>query len=208
MASIRKAKKMGVYKKVDYNKDLYRKVKEQVDKANARLRSLEKSGDYYSYASKKLFDRLDTQTLKVLSRYRKGGKISRINLTRSLTNTQLIAIEKATKQFLVSQTSTPKGIRKVQDSTIKSIQTTLSEEDALKVTEADAEFYYKMLGDNDFDYFSDKIGASTLWTLIDSAVDGGETESQWISTLSRYINFSEDADVREKAISLYNKYIA
>lgn len=208
MASIRKAKKLGIYKKVDYDKQLYARVKIEVDKANARLRSLEKTGNYNSYASKKLFDRLDTQTLKVLSKYRKGGKISGINLTRQLTNTQLVAIEKAVRQFLVSSTSTPKGIRNVKQATIKAIKTTLSEEDSAKVTEEDAEFYYKMLGENDFDYFADKIGASTLWTLIDSAKEENSTQSSWINTLSSYVDFSQDADVREKAINLYNKYIA
>lgn len=208
MASIRKAKKLGIYKKVDYDKQLYARVKLEVDKANARLRSLEKTGNYNSYASKKLFDRLDTQTLKVLSKYRKGGKISGINLTRQLTNTQLVAIEKAVRQFLVSSTSTPKGIRNVKQATIKAIKTTLSEEDSAKVTEEDAEFYYKMLGENDFDYFADKIGASTLWTLIDSAKEENSTQSSWINTLSSYVDFSQDADVREKAINLYNKYIA
>lgn len=199
---------MGVYKKVDYDRDLYRRVKEQVDKANARLRNLEKAGEYNSWASKKLFDRLDTQTLKVLQRYRKGGKIERINLTRQLTNTQLIAIEKATRQFLVSKTSTIKGIRNVKTSTIKAIQTTLSEEDAVKVTEEDAQFYYKMLGESDFDFFADKIGASTLWTLIDSAKESNSSLNSWINTLSNYIEFKEDADVRDMAINLYNKYIA
>lgn len=208
MASIRKAKKLGVYKQVDYDRDLYRRVKEQVDKANARLRNLEKAGEYNSWASKKLFDRLDTQTLKVLQRYRKGGKIERINLTRQLTNTQLIAIEKATRQFLVSKTSTIKGIKNVKSSTIKAIQTTLSEEDATKVTEEDAQFYYKMLGESDFDFFADKIGASTLWTLIDSAKENNSSLNSWINTLSNYIEFQEDADVRDMAINLYNKYIA
>lgn len=208
MASIRKAKKLGVYKQVDYDRDLFRRVKEQVDKANARLRNLEKAGEYNSWASKKLFDRLDTQTLKVLQRYRKGGKIERINLTRQLTNTQLIAIEKATRQFLVSKTSTIKGIKNVKTSTIKAIQTTLSEEDAVKVTEEDAQFYYKMLGESDFDFFADKIGASTLWTLIDSAKESNSSLNSWINTLSNYIEFKEDADVRDMAINLYNKYIA
>ena len=208
MASIRKAKKMGVYRQPNYDRDLYAKVKEQVDKANARLRNLAKSGEFGTWASKKLFDRLDTQTLKVLKRYRKGGGIEKINLTKTLTNTQLIALEKATRQFLVSKTSTIKGIKSVKTSTIESIKRTLSEEDAEKVTEQDAEFYYKMLGEKDFDFFADKIGASTLWTLIDSAKEDDSSLHSWVKTLENYIDFQEDADVRNMAINLFNKYIA
>ena len=207
LASIRKAKKMGVYKQPNYDRDLYRKVKEQVDKANARLRNLDKAGEYYSWASKKLFDRLDTQTLKVLQKARKGGKILGINLTKTLTNTQLIAIEKATRQFLVSKTSTIKGIKGVKTSTISAIKSSLSYEDGKKVSEEDASFYYQMLGESDFDYFADKIGASTLWTLIDSAIEDNSSMNNWIKTLSNYIDFEQDSDVRNKAIALYSKYI-
>lgn len=207
MASIRKAKKLGIYKKPSFNNTLYRDVKMQVDKVNKRLRQLEKTGNYNSYASKKLFNRLDTETLKALEKTRKGKIIKAVKIPKNLTQTQLIAIQKATKQFLVSKTSSSKGIKQVKQSTIDAIKRTMSEEDARKVTDEDAEFYFDMLGDNDFDYFADKIGASTLWTLIDSAIVGNYTQDRWLKTLNNYINFENDADVRERAIRLFEKYV-
>lgn len=207
MASIRKAKKLGIYKKPSFNKTLYRDVKMQVDKVNKRLRQLEKTGNYNSYASKKLFNRLDTETLKALEKTRKGKIIKAVKIPKNLTQTQLIAIQKATKQFLVSKTSSTKGIKQVKQSTIDAIKRTMSDEDAKKVTDEDAKFYFDMLGDNDFDYFADKIGASTLWTLIDSAIVGNYTQDRWLKTLNNYINFENDADVRERAIRLFEKYV-
>lgn len=207
MTSIRKAKKLGIYKKPSFNNTLYRDVKEQVDKANKRLRQLEKTGNYYSYASKKLFNRLDTETLKALEKTRKGKIVKAIRIPKTLTQTQLIAIQKATSQFLKSKTSTSKGIRNVKKSNLESIKRTMSDENGKKLTDEDAEFYFDMLGESDFDYFSDKIGASTLWTLIDTAIEKNQSQDTWLKILGNYINFENDADVKEKALNLYEKYI-
>ena len=63
-----------------------------------------------------------------------------------------------------------------------------------------------MLGDDDFDYFADKIGASTLWQLIDEAIEMNDTEDSWLNRLGNYITLN-DLDIRDRAIRLYNKYV-
>ena len=109
-------------------------------------------------------------------------------------------------QFLKSKTSTVKGIEKTRDNTIKSIQATMSEDKKGLVNYEDAEFYYDMFGNDDFNYFADKIGASTLWALIDEAIEYDYSEDEWLNSLSNYITFN-DLDVRERAIRLYEKYV-
>lgn len=203
MASIRKAKKLGIYKAPKYTKErakLMAETRKLVSDANRRLKGLNQAGYKGTWASKKLANRIDTKLLKAWS---KQGKIK---LSRTLTNTQLKAIQKATDQFLKSKTSTIKGIRETEDSTIKSIQATLSDEKRGLVTREDAEFYYDMFGNDDFNYFAEKIGASTLWQLIDDAIENNDSEDDWINRLGRYITLN-DLDVRERAIRLYNKYI-
>lgn len=203
MASIRKAKKLGIYKAPKYTKErslLLDETRRLVDQANRRLKGLKNAGYDRTWASKKLINRLDT---KILKAYSKSGKIT---VRKTLTNTQLKAIQKATKQFLESKTSKVKGIIETKDATIKSIQATLSEEKRGLVTEEDAEFYYDMLGDNDFDFFAEKLGSSTLWQLIEDAIENNDSEDEWINRLSNYITI-EDLDIRERAIRLYNKYI-
>lgn len=203
MASIRKAKKLGIYKAPKYTKErakLISETRKMVERANKRLKGLNNAGYKGTWASKKLINRIDTKTLKAWS---KKGKIK---LNKNLTNTQLKAIQKATDQFLKSKTSTIKGIRDTESATIKSIQETLSDEKRGLVTKEDAEFYYDMFGNSDFNYFVDQIGASTLWMLIDEAIEEDDTEDDWINRLARYITIN-DLDVRERAIRLYNKYI-
>lgn len=172
-----------------------------VKQANARLTRLNKGG--YStgtWASKKLNTRLQTNKIGAWHR-------GRVKVKESMTETQLKAIQKATKQFLVSKTSTTKGINQVKKNTIKSLASTLSDEDRGKVSEEDAEFYYDMLGEDDFDYFADKIGASTLWILIDEATENGDSQDDWLTRLGRYITLN-DEDVRNRAIRLYDKYVS
>ena len=64
-----------------------------------------------------------------------------------------------------------------------------------------------MFESDDFNYFADKIGASTLWQLIDEAIEKNVSEENWISMLSSYITLN-DLDMRERAIRLYEKYIS
>lgn len=187
--------------KIDTRSQTFKDTLKLVKQANARLTRLNKAG--YStgtWSSKKLNTRL--QTAKIGAWHR-----GRIKVKESMSETQLKAIQKATKQFLNSKTSTYKGINKVKKNTIKSLASTLSDEDRGKVNEEDAEFYYDMLGEDDFDYFADKIGASTLWILIDEANEQGDSQEGWLDRLSRYITLN-DEDVRNRAIRLYDKYIS
>lgn len=209
MTSIRKAKKLGLYKPKKVDTNLYKRVQNQVAEVNKRLVKLRKSDEYGSWASKKLFNRLDTKNLDVLQKTRKGEKkVQRIKLNKNLNNTDLRAIEKATNQFLQSKTSTSRGIKITKNKTIESIRKTLSLEQGRKVTEEDAEYYYDMLANKDFDWFNDKIGASAMWSLIEDAIEHNDSESDWIRRLENHAMTMNDVDARERALRLYEKYIS
>lgn len=171
-----------------------------VKQVNSRLSRLTKEG-YGSdtWASKKLKSRLQTSKIGAWHR-------GRVKIKESMTETELKAVQKASKQFLESKTSTKKGIQKQIKNTKQAIKSTLSEEDGKKVSDEDAEFYFDMLGEDDFDFFADKIGASTLWVLINEAKESNDSESSWLDRLSRYITLN-DEDIRNRAIRLYDKYI-
>lgn len=187
-------------------KELVRQTQEMVSKVNKRLRNLERGGYYNSYASKKLFNRLDTKVLNVLNKSRKGKHVLSVKVPRNLTNTQLKALQKATKQFLVSQTSTTKGIINVAEATKKSMLQTLKLNPYSKVTEEDIEDYYEMLGSKDFDYFNEKIGASAMWNFMEDAKEFNQSKNQFLKTIELY-GMSLDENARNKASRLYEKYI-
>ena len=204
MASIRKAKKLGIYKAPKYTKErakIMADTRKIVDQANRRLKGLNQAGYKGTWASKKLADRLDT---KVLNAWNKQGKIK---INKTLTNTQLKAIQKATQQFMTSQTSKVSGIKKVKESTLDSLRATLSKD--IELDDIDVESAYEMLSNKDFDYFNnvDRVGASTMWALIEDAKEYNQTEDTFISRLLNMYNSSNDLDAIERAKRLYDRYI-
>ena len=204
MASIRKAKKLGIYKAPKYTKErakLIADTRKLVSDANRRLKGLNQAGYKGTWASKKLADRLDT---KVLNAWNKQGKIK---INKTLTNTQLKAIQKATQQFMTSQTSKVSGIKKVKESTLDSLRATLSKD--IELDEMDVETAYEMLSNKDFDYFNnaDRVGASTMWALIEDAKEYDQSEDTFISRLLNMYDSSNDLDAIERAKRLYDRYI-
>lgn len=204
MASIRKAKKLGIYKAPKYTKErakLIADTRKLVSDANRRLKGLNQAGYKGTWASKKLADRLDT---KILNAWNKQGKIK---INKTLTNTQLKAIQKATQQFMTSQTSKVSGIKKVKESTLDSLRATLSKD--IELDEMDVESAYEMLSNKDFDYFNnaDRVGASTMWALIEDAKEYDQSEDTFISRLLNMYDSSNDLDAIERAKRLYDRYI-
>lgn len=205
---------------------LYKQVQKQVIETNRRLEKLSRGYDVNkavrnpktgrferaskevkrvsyergTWASKKLINRLETSTLDAWS----GGKVK---ITKDMTITQLRAVQKATSQFMASKTSTLKGIQSVKESTKASLKATLSDEDLKEITEDEVETMYNMLSDTDFKFLSDKVGASTAWSLIEDAKESNDTETGWINRLKRYAFEINDVDMKAKALAIYNKYI-
>ena len=215
MASLRKAKKKAkkegrVFNPRNVKSELLDMARKSINETNKRLRSLERAGEYNTFASKKLFERLGSGKLNILKKARKinRGKVLGLKLDLGLNNTDLTAIIKATGQFLKSATSTPKGINIVAEKTKKSMYETLKIKNK-KITKQDIEDYYNMLGDRDFDYFNDKVGASSMWAAIEEAVERESTETQFLKLLNDMdiINVMTDQDAKARAIRLYEKYV-
>ena len=204
MTSIRKAKKLGIYKvpkRTKESKQLYNETRELISQVNKRLKGLENNGLKGTWASRKLFDRLKSKILGVVN---KKGKIK---INKRMTNTQLIGVRKASQQFLESKTSTLKGIKSVKESTLESLKTSLSKD--LQMSNVDVEAAYEMLSNKDFDYFNeeDKIGASTMWVMIEDAIEYNYSEKTFVKQLQNIWDFSNDQDAIEKAKRLYDKYV-
>lgn len=199
----RQIRKKSLTRKLSTQKSsdkLEKETRKLVNKANARLDSLRRRYRSGTWASKKLANRLTSNKFKM---WTKQGKI---RLGKNLTKFQLIGLNKAVSQFLESKTSTKKGIEDVKRKQIESIRLRRSIEDE-DFTEEDAEDFFDMFGDNDFGYFAEKIGASKLQEIIYDAIRANDDEDDFLSRLELYIELN-DLEIREKAIRLYNKYVA
>lgn len=192
------AKKREVRRRPPY--DLEKETRKLVNKANARLDSLQRRFKSGTWATKKLSNRLSQNKIKMW----KNGKIK---LPKNPTKTQLRAVNKAINQFMLSKTSTKKGIKSVRETTIESLQASLSTEDK-EMSYEDAESFYEMFGDNDFNYIRDYVPASTLQACIEDAIEEGDSENDFIKRLEDYSDVSfNDLDLRDRARSLYEKYV-
>lgn len=181
---------------------LYEQTLKQIREVNSLLNSLERHHKTGTWATKKLINRLNNNVIDIWQ-----DSKGRLKVPKKVSQTKLIAIRKALTQFMNSKTSTNKGIKNVKDKTIQSIIESMTDvDDEKKVNEKDAEFYFSMLGDSDFDYFSDKIQASTLWVEIEDSISSNDSEEDWINKLENYGTIN-DEDARNRAIRLYQKYI-
>lgn len=192
-----------------------RQVKKQVQETNRRLNSLERQHKAGTWASGKLKVRIKSNKTKGLM-----YKGRRIKLRPKMTKTDLTQVMKATRQFLESQTSTNRGIRKAKAETIRTLKDTLNLGKKTKLSDQDAEYMYNMLSDKDFDRFNVKrkghedefIGASALWSEIDQAIDrynktGKADTETFIEKLQMLRKQDFSVDDKLAAARIYGRYV-
>lgn len=201
----RQARKRSLTKRISTGQQTDRLEKETrklVNKANARLDSLQRRYKSGTWATKKLANRLSSNKLRMWS---KGGKIK---LGKNPSKAQLLAVNKAATQFLNSATSTKKGIKATRQKTIESLRGTLSS-DVEEMSYEDAEKFYEMFGESNFQTLADKIGSSALQACIEDAIEQGDSQDDFIKRLEWYGGVSmNDLDMRDAAQKLYEKYVA
>ena len=201
----RQARKKSLSKKLTTKQTterLERETRKLASKANARLDSLQRRYKKGTWASKKLANRLSSNKMKM---WTNKGKI---RVGKNPTKQQLIALNKSITQFLQSSTSTKKGIKATREKTIESLRGTLST-DIEEMSYEDAEKFYEMFGNNDFQTLADKIVSSALQVCIEDAIEQGDSESDFIKRLEWYGGVAmNDLDMREAAQRLYEKYVA
>ncbi len=180
---------------------LRKRTERVVREVNERLDSLQRRYGKGTWASKKLMNRLSKENLKVWT-----GK-GKIKLKKNMTKTQLTAINKAANQFLVSATSTNKGIQDVKRRTIEQLRKTWSIDREKEMTTEEAETFYEMFGEKDFEALADKIGSSEMQAFIQEAINSDLSENQFITMLRNYGLDTTDLDLKEKAQRLYDKYV-
>ena len=183
----------------DIRQKRYKEVRKLSQKVNTRLKSLERKIKSGTWASRKLKNRLSTKRLK-------AWKFDRVNVGKNISTTDLKMIQKALEQFLNSKTSTKRGIEDAKDRVKESIKTTLNES-GYDLTDEEADTFYSMLEDEDFNYFADKVGASTMWAIMDDAIEYNESDTKFANRIERYVATINDLDTLDKVQNLYNKYI-
>ena len=190
-----------VKRQQQYEKD-YKIALKQVQKVNQRLKSLERqyTKGKGTWSVKLLRDKLDTDKIG-------AWKNNRLTISKDMTRTQLIAVQKETSRFLIRKTSTKKGVKEVREKTKESLYKTLKLQDD-DLTIEDIDDFYSIIGDEDAKPFlkTDVMGASALEVAITDAISYNDTEEDFINRLETFMQIA-DAETRAKAERLYKKYI-
>ena len=147
-----------------------------------------------SFASKKL---------SIVDQYNENT--NRITLRGNESYQELIELDKATKKFLQSKTSTISGIKEVEKNIKQNIKNKMDEFDLSK---SEIETLYNFFEDEDFNYIRKYIDPSDLWVFIESAKQENMYVEDWINNVKNYIGsdvFGRDEDLRDRLINIYNK---
>lgn len=174
-----------VYEMTDDEKQLYKELKEDVIKANQRIRKLNKLGIEEPFAVKQLHDYLSTSYLKALT---KGGYIS---LRKGYNLMQLTGIRRATENFL-NEPSTYREIKKLKDEYEKKIGKPLTLEYVNTL------YQYEV----NFSWIYEYMTPSEFWGVWVPLARSVEMED-WIEQIHIRIGDIPDEDLRKKLEALY-----
>lgn len=183
--------------------NLYNELRKEVKRANQRLVRSERATGRMSWAGKRLQGKLDS--------YINGWtKDDRIKINKSMSTLQLRSIQKATRQFLESETSTVGGIKRVIKKQKEGIKKSLSIERqgmVEELTDDEVEALYDMLSDDIAQDVVSYTFQSAIWQDVIDAKISNDSQQDFIERLNVYINYSNDSDMKEKIIHIYNKYV-
>lgn len=179
---------------------LFNELKKLSKRANQRLVRLERAFGKDTWASKRLRNKLDIESLQAWTR------TGRVKVNKSMTITQMKATIKATQQFLNSKTSRVKGVKEVRKTTISQIAKSIGTEEE-ELTDEEAETLYDLLSDDYVTDLTKYIPPSELWAIIEDARESNDTEQQFVDRISDYIYYGNDSDMINKLKIIYEKYV-
>lgn len=170
---------------------------------NIKLRSLENAGMYGQYSFKKLLRHIEDIS-EISYKKKRRNKFVLKQTPRNMASIRLLL--KNFQSFVRSKTSSPIGVKNVREQSRKTLKKTLSNITDKDITARDADEFYSLFYDDDFNYFAEKIPPSDLYVLIQEAKSGNYSEEDFIKTLERYI-MSNNEEVRIRASRLYHKFV-
>ena len=181
-------------KKIELTKEqqeLFNELKTLAKRANQRLLRIERLTDLKgTFASKQLYDYLDSSTLQALSE--KG----RVRFSKSFSTTQMLAIKKATEQYLEDNTSRVAGVKSLVKEYNQKAGKLISFEHADTLYQTGKNYRW-IIGMNG-------LTESEFWGTWAPLAKRGELEKDdWIEQLSLRINVELDEYYKSKLEALY-----
>lgn len=164
------------------HEQLYKQLSTQVRRTNAKLQRLRGhlGEEHPGWAANRLLDKLGIDVLNAVTE--KGY----IKYNKNLSNRQMKAILKATDSFLNSKTSTPEGVKKVNEEVKERLKINQ------KISSEQAESIYNFFISDD--YKGSEFKYEQLIAAIEIEKKGG-TQQDYIDRMLNYIDNGNDVDM-------------
>lgn len=188
---------MAIFSRGDYEKLL-----KDVRKANQRIQKIQGRYGESSWAVNQLYEKIDNNNINGISTL-----TGNIRISRNMSDIQLRAIQKATKIFLDSQTSTLRGVRKAVNNMQEALKKNYSDINK-PLSDKDAEKLYNIIENRDIRNTVEQIGASETWTRTLRAKEQNLSKDKFID-LFRNTNIDiNDLDIKADLERIYQMYMS
>lgn len=188
-----------------FNVEEYGKLIKDVRKANQRIQRIQSRYGESSWAINQLYERIDNDNIKGIS-----VLTGNIRVDKNMSDIQLKAIQKATKTFLESQTSTLRGVNKAINNMQDALKKHYSDFDPEKpkiLTDEDAEKLYSIVENKDIRNTVEQIGASETWTRAIRAKEKNLSKNEFIDLFKNVKVNTNDKDIRADLERIYDLYM-
>lgn len=174
----------------------YENLKKSIKQANRRLRNLQKFTDRnVSWAAKNLQSKIDNEKIGAWSNR------DLIKISKDMSDNQLERVYKATQDFLNSNVSTIKGVKKAIQSVKKGISVNIG------VSEKEAESLYEALNEDTFRWANKYSQASKIWATIEEAKENNYSQKRFRDRFLDVLQVENDIEVSNNIKSIYERYV-
>ena len=188
---------MAIFSRGDYEKLL-----KDVRKANQRIQKIQGRYGESSWAINQLYEKIDNNNVNGISTL-----TGNIRISKSMSDIQLRAIQKATKIFLDSQTSTLRGVRKAINNMQEALKKNYSDIDR-PLSDKDAEKLYNIIENRDIRNTVEQIGASETWTRTLRAKEQNLSVDKFIDLFKNTKIDINDLDIKADLERIYQMYMS
>ena len=181
-------------KKIELSKDeqkLYLELNKLIKKANQRILRIERlTGVKGGFATKQLYDYLSVSNLQSIT------KTGRIKSSKNYSISQMLAIKKATTNFLESGLSTVKEIKRKKKEYELKIEKPLSFKNVSVL----------YISGKNYTWIYEYIPKSEFWSIVQVAKNANWTKDQFIEEIiyiAGFKNIDEELKVDLESLAIY-----
>ena len=183
--------------------NLYTELKKLSKTANQRILQLERSYTKENVAVKDLRQKLELENVKA---WTKGG---RVRVSKKMSEEQLKATLKATKNFLRKESLTTKrGIKKAKKRAFDTLRVRFSDEiDGEDLSDEDILDLVNFFDDDEVNDITNYIPGSDVIAIIEESREKESSYTDFSSMMNSIVTYNKGSNIENLLRKIYSKYV-